>query len=187
MSETRHLGGAQRILVYGVTGSGKTTVASQISEATGIAWTDVDALTWEPAWTQVSAEEQRRRIGPICAGESWILDTAYASWRDVVLERAEVIVALDYPRWVSLRRLLRRTLVRLVTREEVCNGNVESWRQVFSRDSILLWHFRSFANKRTRIAEWAASSSGPPVLRLRSPRETSACLEDLRAGSERAH
>ncbi len=131
MSETRHFGGARRILVYGVTGSGKTTVASQISEATGIAWTDVDALTWEPAWTQVSAEEQRRRIGPICAGESWILDTAYASWRDVVLERAEVIVALD--------------------------------------------------------AEWAASSSGPPVLRLRSPRETSACLEDLRAGSETAH
>ena len=94
-----------------------------------------------------------------------------------------MIVALDYPRWVSFRVLLRRTLVRLVTREKVCNGNVESWRQVVSRDSILLWHPRSLATRRARIAEWASPTSGPTMVRLRPPSETSAWVATLRAGA----
>jgi len=76
------LGDARRILVYGVTGSGKTTLAERISQATGIRWHSVDDLTWEPGWVEVPADEQRRRIEAICAGPEWILDTAYASgWR----------------------------------------------------------------------------------------------------------
>ena len=39
---------AKRILVYGVTGSGKSTHAVALSDMTGIAWTSVDDLTWEP-------------------------------------------------------------------------------------------------------------------------------------------
>jgi adenylate kinase family enzyme len=37
-----------RILVYGVTGSGKTRLAESISAATGIPWYSIDDLTWEP-------------------------------------------------------------------------------------------------------------------------------------------
>jgi len=95
VSETRHLGGARRILVYGVTGSGKWTLARAIADATGIAWTDVDEHTWRPGWTPVPDEEQLRYFTDVCAREAWILDTAYHRWRHVALERAEVIVALD--------------------------------------------------------------------------------------------
>jgi adenylate kinase family enzyme len=161
---------AGRIFVYGVTGSGKTTMARQIAERTGIAWHSVDDLTWEPGWVAVSPEEQRRRIAEICAGERWILDTAYGQWREIPLARAELIVALDYPRWVSLGRLVLRTVRRAVDRNPICNGNTESWRQAFSRDSIIVWHFKSFARKRARIRAWAADSPGPAVVRLTSPR-----------------
>ena len=51
---------------------------------------------------QVPEDEQRRRIEAICAGERWVLDTAYGAWVDVPLARAELIVALDFPRWLSL-------------------------------------------------------------------------------------
>ena len=50
------------------------------------------------------------RRGEICAGEEWILDHAYGKWREIPLARAELIVALDYPRWLSLSRLIGRTL-----------------------------------------------------------------------------
>src|SRR5581483_8653448 len=93
---------ADRILVYGVTGSGKTTTAAHISERTGLPWHSVDDLTWEPGWVEVPVDEQRRRIAAICAGERWILDTAYGTWREIPLARADLIVALDYPRWISL-------------------------------------------------------------------------------------
>jgi adenylate kinase family enzyme len=156
--------------VYGVTGSGKTTLAERLSAATGIPWHQVDDLTWEPGWVQVPADEQRRRIEAICAGESWILDTAYSTWIDVPLARVQLIVALDLPRAVSLTRLLRRTIARVVDRRPVCNGNRETLRQVFSQDSIILWHFRAFTSERRRIDAWEADPDAPPLVRLRSAR-----------------
>ncbi|HEX6246967.1 MAG TPA: hypothetical protein VFZ64_03780 [Nocardioidaceae bacterium] len=66
------LGGARRILLYGVTGAGKTTAAARIRRATGIPWTSVDDVTWEPGWVPVSEDEQRRRIADICARPAWM-------------------------------------------------------------------------------------------------------------------
>jgi adenylate kinase family enzyme len=169
----------ERILVYGVTGSGKTTLAARLAQQTELPWHSVDDLTWEPGWVEVPTDEQRRRIGAICADQRWILDSAYSKWLDVALGRVELIVALDYPRWLSLGRLLRRSVVRALDRRTVCNGNNESFRQLMSRDSIVVWHFRSFARKRRRIDEWAADESGPAVVRLTSPSATRRWLKEL--------
>jgi adenylate kinase family enzyme len=160
---------ADRVLVYGVTGSGKTTLARKIAERTGLPWHAVDDLTWEPGWVEVPPDEQRRRIEAICAGERWILDSAYGKWLDVPLGRAELIVALDYARWRSLARLARRTMVRAVDHKPICNGNTESFRQAFSRESIIGYHFKSFTRKRARMRAWAADPAGPAVVRLASP------------------
>jgi adenylate kinase family enzyme len=167
--------------VYGVTGSGKSTLAARISDATGIPWTHVDDLTWEPDWVAVPKSEQRRRFLQICAGETWILDTAYSSWLDVPLARTDLVVGLDYPRWLSLGRLLRRTCARIIDRRTICNGNVETVRGTLSRDSIIAWHFQTFRSRRRRIQGWAANPDGPRTVRLRSPKETDAWLETLQA------
>lgn len=169
----------RRILVYGVTGAGKTTLAEQLSRVTGLAWHSVDDLTWEPGWVAVPVEEQRRRIAAICSQPEWILDTAYGDWLDLALSAAEVVVALDYPRWFSLQRLVRRSLARTVDRQLICNGNRETLRLLVKPDSILVWHFRSFARKRERIARWTADPLGPAVVRLRSARQTGAWLASL--------
>ena len=175
---------AKRILVYGVTGSGKTSLARRISARTGIPWHSVDDLAWEPdlEWVPVPDEEQRRRIDAICAAEEWVLDTAYGSWLDIPLARVELIVGLDFPRLVSLFRLTRRTIVRSLDGRRMCNGNRESFRHAVSRDSIILWHFKSFSSKRRRIRAWASDRSAPEVIRLASPREA----EDWLAGRWRS-
>lgn len=176
MATNAELGAARRILVYGVTGAGKTVLAERLGRATGIAWHSVDDLTWEPGWVEVPADEQRRRIAVICAGPEWILDTAYGKWLEVPLARAELIVALDYPRWLSLQRLVRRTVARMLDRRPICNGNRESLRGALSRESIIVWHFRSFPRKRRRIAQWCDAPDGPPVVRLTSRRRTESWL-----------
>lgn len=162
----------ERIVVYGVTGSGKTTLARKLAERTGLPWHSVDDdLAWRPGWVAVPDEEQRRRVTRLVADDRWIIDGMFAKWRDIALPRAELIVALDYPRWVSLSRLVRRTVVRCVTRRRICNGNVETVRGMFSDDSIIVWHFRSFARKRRTIRGWE-TDPGVPVVRLTSPRKT---------------
>jgi adenylate kinase family enzyme len=75
--------------VYGVTGSGKSGLAARVSSATGLPWTHVDDLTWEPGWVAVPEGEQRRRFEAICDADSWVLDTAYSAWLDVPLARWE--------------------------------------------------------------------------------------------------
>lgn len=102
--------------------------------------------------------------------DSWVLDTAYSGWLDLVLDRADLIVGLDYPRWRSLGRLVRRTAARIIGRRPVCNGNVETLRNALSRDAIIAWRFRTFGEKRTRMREWRIASSGPSAILFASPR-----------------
>lgn len=168
-----------RILVYGVTGSGKSVLAERIGTAVNVSWYSVDDLTWEPGWVPVPVQDQRSRISAICAQERWVLDSAYSHWLDIPLSRAELIVGLDYPRWLSLARLIRRTVRRMIGRDVVCNGNRESLRLALSRDSLIVWHFRSFKRKQRRMRAWRADPDLPPVLLFRSPRAVSAWLQQL--------
>jgi adenylate kinase family enzyme len=176
------LGGARRILVYGVTGSGKTTLAARLGELTGVGWVAVDDETWLPGWVQRSEEEQRERFTEVCARDAWILDNAYGIWADVPLSRTQLVVGLDYARHVSLGRLLRRTAGRIADRREICNGNVETLREALSRDSIVAWHFRSYRRKHERLLAWEADPDRPPVLRLRTPAQTEAWLATVARG-----
>lgn len=168
-----------RILIYGVTGSGKTTLAARLSAATGLPWHSVDDLTFEAEWVPVPDEEQRRRISAICDGSEWILDTAYGKWIDLPLSRANLVVALDYPRFLSLYRLVKRTFRRVIDRQPICNGNRETFRQMLSRDSIILWHFKSFERKRQRIRAWSSRTPGPHVLRFTRPSQVELWMVDF--------
>jgi adenylate kinase family enzyme len=166
--------------VYGVTGSGKSTLARGVAARLGLPLVEVDELTWEPGWVPVPDDVQRARITAVCAGDRWVLDHAYGKWLDVPLARADLVVGLDLPRLVSLTRLVRRTLSRLIRRTPVCNGNVETFQEIFLKgDSILLWHFKSFARKRARIRRWAADPAFPPLIVLRSPAEVEKWLASL--------
>lgn len=168
-----------RVLVYGVTGGGKSTAATAIGARTGHPVTLVDELTWLPGWVPVEASLQRELVGEIVAGERWLLDSAYGDWLDLVLPRAQLVVGLDYPRWLSLARLAKRTVSGAVTGEPRCNGNVETWRKIVARDSIIVWHGRSFGRKRARMRAWAGSPDAPAVLLFRRPRDLAAWLETV--------
>lgn len=175
-------GGAKRILIYGVCGSGKSTFAKNLSDATGIPWTSVDDIAWLPGWIPMPDDAQAASFSAIVQGDAWIMDTAYGKWLDVVLDRTDLIVGLDYPRWFSLARLLRRTARRVVTKELCCNHNIERIQNAFSRDSIIVWHFRSFARKRQRIRSWAAAQT-PPMIAFRRAADAQKFLESLSTSS----
>lgn len=146
-----------RVLFYGVTGSGKSSAARAYAKATGLPEFSVDdCIGWLPGWEQRDAAGQRALGAAIVAQDRWVLDSAYGGWRDLVLARAELVVALDYPRWLSLSRLVRRTARRIVTGQVVCNGNRETFARVLAKDSVIRWHFQSFARKRRVIGDMQA-------------------------------
>lgn len=82
-------------------------------------------------------DEQRSRFAAVAADDRWVLDTAYGAWLDVVLPRVDLVVGLDYPRWVSLQRVVGRSVIRAIHKRPICNGNTESFRAMVGRDSII--------------------------------------------------
>ena len=166
----------RRILLYGVCGSGKTTLARRLADALELPFYSGDEHMWRPGWTLPDKGEQRRIGDDLTARDAWVIDSAYSAWRDLAEARSDLMVALDYPRHVSLWRLLRRSADRAWTGRPVCNGNVETWRKLLGGDSIVLWHFRTFAARRRYIRGHVASL--PPGRRviLRHPRQAEALL-----------
>ena len=142
-----------RVLIVGVTGSGKSTLAHRVGTVIGAPPHAMDELYWSPGWVKVPREERVRAYAAIAASPRWVVDGLPSAGRAVLLPRTDLVVALDYPRRVSLGRLLRRTARRLVTGEEICNGNVERLRDTFGRESIIAWHFRSFAAARQEATD----------------------------------
>lgn len=176
---------ARRILCFGVTGSGKSTMAVALGDRLGLPVTLVDELCWSPGWVQRSRDEIDASVLPILAGDAFVLDTVYGFHDAYALANVDVIVGLDYARTVSLARLVRRTARRIRTRELVCNGNVETLRLALAKDSIIVWHFRSWRSKRQRMRAWHADASAPPVLLLPRPADADRLLAALDAGSAR--
>lgn len=175
-----HMRSARRILCFGVTGSGKSTMAVALADALDLPLTLVDDLCWEAGWEPVPDEVQDERILPVLRSSAFVIDSVYRRHNAIALANVDVVVGLDYPRAVSLARLLRRTIRRIRTRELVCNGNVETLGRALGRDSILWWHFRSWRSKRDRMRTWHADAALPPVLLLRRPREADALFQELR-------
>ena len=175
-----------RVLFYGVTGTGKSTAAHRYAQITGLPeFSADDDIGWLPDWSVRELDDERAIAGSIAAQDHWVLDSVYGKWSDLVVPRAQLIVALDYPRWVSLTRLLRRTTRRILTKERICNGNTESLRkQLFTADSIILWHFKSFTRKHRTIHRLHADPAKPPVMIFRRPAELAAWFVALEAARQ---
>ncbi|MBW4459777.1 MAG: adenylate kinase [Nodosilinea sp. WJT8-NPBG4] len=138
-----------RISIVGTTGSGKTTLARQVAQRCLLSHVELDALQWEPNWTPGEPQVFRDRVRLALSGDRWVVDGNYSAVRDIVWEKADTVVFLDYPFGLVMGRLLRRTWRRSLHQEELWNGNRETFRQsFFSRDSILVWLLRTYWKKR---------------------------------------
>ncbi len=173
----------QRISVIGTSGSGKTTLAHRIAAVCGAPVIPMDAVFHQPGWTPLPADEFRRRMAELTAGERWVTDGNYSDARDIVWGAADLIVWLDLPKWLVMVRMIGRTAVRAVTGRELWNGNRESWRDVLSRDperSIIVWAWTTHGERRRRYAaEQAMDSSGARWVRLRTRGEVDRFVSTL--------
>jgi adenylate kinase family enzyme len=151
---------ACRVVIRGTSGSGKTTLARRISAATGIPHVELDGVYHQPGWQPLSDEEFADRVSSIAADETWVVCGNYGQVADLLLARADAVVLYDLPRRVVMARILRRTLRRVVRREELWNGNRERWRNLFSTDpevSVVAWAWTTHAARHAWTAEFLAA------------------------------
>ena len=172
----------RRTAVVGTSGSGKTTLAGRLAQRLGLAHVELDSLYWGPDWTPAPRELFRERVARALSGEAWTTDGNYSSVRDIVWQRADTVVWLDYSLPVVMGRVTWRTIRRSALREELWNGNRERFREAFfGRESIIWWALSTYRRRKTQypVLFEQPEYAHLRVVRLASPRATQEWLDGL--------
>lgn len=163
----------QRVSVIGVPGSGKSTMGRRLGAVLDVPYVELDASFHQPGWTPMPLDQFRAEVEDIVAGCTWVVDGNYRQVRDLVWGRADTVVWLDPSRIRATTRVLRRTLRRVRSGEELWNGNREKWSNLFSADperNVVLWSWKQHPEYRRSYtaAMDERGPGGPRWIRLRS-------------------
>ncbi|WP_405976121.1 adenylate kinase [Streptomyces sp. NBC_00988] len=172
----------ERILVVGVTGAGKSTLARAVGDRLGVPYHEMDALYFSgPDWTV--NEGLTDDVLRLTSEPRWIIDSIGSpEVRDLLWEKADTVIWLDYPRRVIMPRVLRRSLRRTVTRESIFGGNRETWAGWLSREHPAWWAWSQHAGRRSEIERRIREPRYAPLAahRFARPHDTAAWLATLR-------
>ncbi|MEY2847654.1 MAG: hypothetical protein RI885_319 [Actinomycetota bacterium] len=169
----------RRVAVAGVSGVGKTTLARRIGERLGIPHTEIDALFHGPDWMPLDSFEAE--VHRATAGPEWVIEWQYDAARPLIAARADTMVWLDLPVPIALSRVIRRTVRRRLTREELWNGNREGPLTGFftDPDHIVRWAIRTRGLTATRMRLLDGTHPRLRIVRLRTQRETEGWMARL--------
>jgi adenylate kinase family enzyme len=168
---------ANRILVIGCSGGGKTTLSLQLCRRLGLPFVSMDRdFFWLPGWVQRSKTQERALIAAKVADDRWLMDGTGPSTFDLRLPRADVVIWVRLRRKVCLWGVIKRT-IRSYGRErlEMAPGCPERLDWEFLR---YIWNFEK---KDTPKVVAGLKQFGPtvPVLQLKTRRDMRALLDLL--------
>ena len=171
------LTGCERILILGRTGSGKTTLARELAAALGMPHVELDSLYFGPDFSRAPLSLLRERTSAAIAGDRWVTDGNKRAVRDLVWPRADTIIWLDYPFYVSLWRLAKRARTRtsaLSAQAAQTGRRAGLPKQMLAAARGVLTALRSHRGQRRQYPRMFAQPANQhlAVARLRSPRAT---------------
>ena len=93
----------KRISIIGGSGSGKSTLADILSKELNIPAVHLDAINFQPNWVEIDKNERDNIILSKSNHEKWIIDGNYNKTLQDRLEKADLIIWLDYSTFAQLK------------------------------------------------------------------------------------
>lgn len=182
------LDASSKILVIGTSGSGKTTLAGKISKILNIKNIELDELFWKEHWTQSSDEEFRCKIAESTKdADGYVFHGNYNKVRDLTWGTVDTVIWLDYSRAVVMWRVLKRTIGRIMTKEELWAGNKETFKKSFlEKDSIVAWAWNTYDKRKEQYSMMIKENPYgiKNYIILKRPNEAKAFLKSLESSGQ---
>jgi len=173
-----------KIIVIGPAGSGKSTLAKILASRIGARYLELDSVYHQANWQPIDNDEFRRIVDEVTHEDSWVIDGNYLSTiGENVWRRADAIVWLDRPFIVVLGRLVIRTLRRTLSRQELWNGNRESFiGNFFTKDSVIFFMINKWKSQKRKYAAIFDDHKALPdvqLIRLKRDRDVHIFLKHI--------
>ena len=98
-----------RIHIVGSAGSGKTTLARQLSAQLAAPCYDLDEIAYVGGYgAKIPLETRLASLQPILAQPAWVTEGAFLWWTAALMDAADLIVWLDMPVYVNGWRIVTR-------------------------------------------------------------------------------
>ena len=154
-------------MIIGSGGAGKSTLARQLGEALQLPVHHLDAYYWRPGWDPTPNEEWELFQENLVREESWIIDGNYGRTLDIRMKRADVIILLDFSRWITVYRVIkRRIMYHGKTRPDLNEDCPESLDFEFIK---WVWNFRK--TRIPGIIQKLRKYNDKKIIILKSPKE----------------
>jgi len=164
----------ERVAVVGSGGAGKSTLAREIGQRTGLPVTHLDREFWSPGWVESPKDEWRARQEELVAHERWVLDGNYGGTFDVRFARADTVVVLALSRSRCVTRAFLRSARNFgkPIQAEGCPERIDL--------TFLKWVWRYPIDSRPRLdAALERHRDHLDVIELTSPAEVARFLDQL--------
>jgi adenylate kinase family enzyme len=160
-----------RVLVAGTSGAGKSTLARRIGQVLGLPYTELDSLFHGPNW--VPRETFAAEVERFSAEPGWTCEWQYTPIRQLLADRADLLVWLDLPHRTVMRQVIWRTLSRRMRREQLWNGNTEGplYTLFTDPDHIVKWAWKHHHRAAEKVLALTVERPELPIVRLRSRAE----------------
>ena len=166
-----------RVQIVGISAAGKSTVARELGEILNLEVVHLDTHMWQPGCKLTPPHEESPIVEKILERATWIIDGNYTASLPRRLEEADIIVMVDFPRWLCLLRALKRIFTYFGrTRPDMGQGCPERVNVSFFK---WIWRY-PYDERPELLRQIAVHGYGTKFVRLRGARQTRRWLEALR-------
>ena len=152
----------KRINIVGTSASGKSTFARKLAQKLNLIYIELDDLLWMDDWQETPDPEFFQKIKNAIAyaehhsdKQGYVIDgnytrTVHLTWKDI-----DTVIWLDLPFALNLVQSVKRALSRAISKQPFWenSNNTESFKQMLSRDSIILWMIKTHKKNRKKYQD----------------------------------
>ncbi len=161
----------KRIAIIGLSGSGKSTFANKLGKKLNRPVIHLDKEYWTCDWKRrYTSDEWNKFSEDLINQDEWIIDGNYRSTMASRLNRADIIIFFDFPKW----RCLLRAFIRIFNKKPPFDKS-EGTKERISWE--LIKYIIKFS--KSELEEFVLNYKDKIIYRVKNNRDTEALLNKL--------